>query len=260
MRGKASVSIQFGIINVPVQVCTATKKGEGDVKLERVSSKTKTKFSQQYVDTEDNVLGTDTDAVYGVLNKGGFVEIPQSSIDAIEDATKVRVLRIERFVDGYAVDTQLYRGFDYLQPQAGAERAFALLAQALRNTNTVAITKWTPRSRQTPCIIRATGKALILQEIYFANEVVAPDAKVTGAATAFVDPDELELAKQLINAKLATEFDHASLVDDKAALRRELLEKALQGEAIARPVETPVEQPPASSLMDELRASLESPE
>jgi DNA end-binding protein Ku len=257
MRATGSATIQFGLVSIPVQVCTATVKGAEDVKFERVSDKTMRKFKQVYVDDDGHVLGKGATAVYGVFAAPDkFVPVPGETIQAIDEQFKIKTLAIDSFVDAYQVEPHLYRGFDYLQPQKGAEYAFGLFAAALKATNAVAVTKWTPRSRVTTYVIRATDDALILQELYYASEIRKPDAKVSGPIGRTVRPDELELAKQIINAQMRPEFEHDKIVDDKAEARRKLIDEALKGVKIGPPAAEKAVERPVSDLAELLKRSV----
>jgi Ku protein len=262
MRSNGSVTLTLGPIVCPAQVCVGTQKGDHDVTFDRVSSITKRKFKRKEIDDEGNVLGEAKDGVeckaeYGVLNDNGFTKIDEDEIGAIEEAGKVDVLKLQAY-DAHQIPVELYRGFDYLQPQKGAEDTFALIYRTLRETGAVGVCMHTPRTKQRILVVRPLPErqALIASELYFADEVRQPDEQVTGPVQRPIDEDLLSLAKELVNRTMQSEFIHGMYEDSTIEKRRKLIADALKGQPIAA-IEAPKPpEHPAAGLMDSLKQEL----
>ena len=118
----------------------------------------------------------------------------------------------------------------YLLPQEGAEKPYRLLVKALDETGRVAIAKVVIRNKQHLAAVRPTGDTLVLETMYYADEVRQPEE----APRPQVRPAEVEMAKTLIE-NLAAKFDPEKYHDRYRNELLELLEKKAEGEPLPEP-------------------------
>ena len=108
--------------------------------------------------------------------------------------------------------------------------------------------------RESLCLVRAKGDALVLETMFLAEDVYS-QAEIEEAVEATeVKKTELALAQQLIDG-LAGSFDPAALTSGYRHDLRALLEAKLRGEEIAVP-EPVAEIAPVIDLMEALKASV----
>src|SRR4029453_13349940 len=86
----------------------------------------------------------------------------------------------------------------YLQPAKGADRSYALLREAIRDSSKLGIAKIILRDAQHLAAVEAIGDALVLTMMRFADELAdLEDFRFPKAEG--IRPPELKMAKQLID-------------------------------------------------------------
>jgi DNA end-binding protein Ku len=103
-------------------------------------------------------------------------------------------------------------------------------------------------------LLRPLGNLLAMSVLNLENEVAKPTAFEDQVPSSQPSPEELELAKRLIRASTAQEFDFAAYKDAYTEKLTKLIEAKVAGEEIVAPAVH--EQPQIINLMDALRASL----
>lgn len=250
-------SITFGLVYVPVELYAATQEHRTHFhqlqkgSRQRVRYKRVAEGSGEEVDYGNIVKGVD-------LGKGRHVVVSEEEIEAIAPA-KTRTIDIEDFVDLSAIDPVVWNKTYFLGPsgEAQAERPYALLREAMASMGKVAIGRFVMRSRQYLVTIRPFADALVLETMYFADEVRGLDVLKHRPGAAHVSPKELEMAEKLI-ASLSTEWNHDKYHDTYQERLMELVEKKSRGEPIATTEEEPAGAQ-VIDIMEALKRSLATP-
>jgi len=189
------------------------------------------------------------------FEKGRFVVMTDEDFKAaaVEQSKTIDILD---FVQQDEIDPRYFETPYYLVPAKGGEKPYALLREAIRQTNSVGIGKIIIRQTQHLVGIKVVGEALVLEIMRFANELVDindfnfPSAEV-------VRPQELQMAEQLVS-NLAEQFDPAKYTDDYRANLMRIIKAKMKGKKPE--LEGPQEETPDSGVLDlmsRLRASLE---
>ncbi len=137
---------------------------------------------------------------------------------------------------------------------AGQRRPYRLLAEAMAEGGVAALGRFVRSGRESLCLVRARGDALLLETLFLAEDVYSQAEIDEAMDETKVKPAELDLARQVIDG-LAGRFDAASLQSEYRRDLRALLEAKLRGEEIAEPEPVPTPAP-AVDLMEALQASL----
>ena len=118
----------------------------------------------------------------------------------------------------------------------------------------VAIARMVLRTKQYLVALRAVGDAIVLETLYYHDEVIEPDELEGIPHDVEVSDRELKIARQLIES-LATEFEPERYRDEYRERVLELIEKKAEGQEI---VLQPQTEEPAQvvDLMAALEASL----
>jgi DNA end-binding protein Ku len=189
------------------------------------------------------------------------------SRDELEEMApkKTKAIQIEDFVDLDEIDPIYFDRPYYLGPQPGAERAYALLVQAMGEQRKVAIARFVMRNKETLAAIRATGEVLTLATMRFADEVVPAEQLdgVLGEATE-VEPQkkEIDMAKALIDS-LATDFDPSGYKDEYRDELLALIERKARGEdvvAVEGEAPKPTKAPDLMAALEESLAAVKGEE
>ncbi|HEX2496578.1 MAG TPA: Ku protein [Gaiellaceae bacterium] len=215
MRAIWSGSISFGLVSVPVRMFTATESKElrfhfvdrrdlSPVGYEKVSKET-----GEPVPREEIVRAFE-------IEKGQYVPLEDEDLDRL-DVELTHSIDICDFVDLAEIDPIYFRKAYYLLPQDGAEKPYRLLVEALDETGKVGIAKVVIRNKQHLAALRSHDGRLILETMYYADEVRQPEA-VDGKVK--LQKAEVEMAKSLVE-NLSEPFE-AEKYDD--SYRKELLE------------------------------------
>ena len=197
-----SGTISFGLVNVPVKLHTATEEKDvhfnqfaeksGDrIKNKRVSEKT-----GKEVDFKDIVKGYE-------VSKGKFVIVTPEELESVDPGPR-KTIEIEDFVALEEIDPIYFVKTYYLAPdgEAGA-RAYALLREAMKKSDRVAIGRFVMRTKQYLVALRPLDKVLTLSTLYFSDEVRDwKDFDIPGALK--LKPRETEIAMSLIDSLTST--------------------------------------------------------
>jgi len=249
-----SGSISFGLLNVPVKLYSAVSKQtvrfrelrEGD--SSRVKHKRVAESDGKEVPYEKIVKGYEyAPDQYVVLSRDELSELePQRS----------RAIEIQDFVDLDDIDPIYFEQPYYLGPDKGAERAYALLVQAMKDARKVAIARFVLRNKEHLAAIRTMDDVLTLTTMRFHDEVSSPE-DVDGEVFEEAKPKkpekrELDMAKQLIES-LTSDFDPDKYRDEYREELLDLLERKAEGKEV---VSAPSEEPKPTKAPD-LMAALE---
>jgi len=242
-----SGTISFGLVSVPVRMYTATSSQElrfhfldrrdmSPIGYDKVNKET-----GESVEPENIIRGFEVD-------KGRFVEVTEEDIDRL-DVELTHAIDICDFVSIDEIDPLYFRKGYYLLPQDGAERPYRLLVKALDETGRVAIAKVVIRNKQHLACVRPVADTLVLETMYYADEVRQPEA----APTPQVRAAEVEMAKTLIE-NLAAKWDPERYHDRYRNELLDLLQKKAEGEPLPEPAEE--EGGEVVDLMEALRQSV----
>jgi DNA end-binding protein Ku len=257
-----SGSISFGLLNVPVKLYSAVSKQtvsfrelrEGDGS--RIKHKRVAEEDGKEVPYEKIVKGYE-------ISPDQYVVITRDELEEI-DPKKTRAVEIKDFVDLDEIDPIYFEHPYYLGPDKGAEKAYALLAKAMRDERKVAIARFVLRNKEHLAAIRPMDDVLTLTTMRFADEVVSPDQLdgVEPANGGKLEKRELEMAKELI-ASLSSDFDAEQYHDEYREELLALIERKAQGKAIvAQPSEErkPTKAPDLMAALEESLASVRGEE
>ncbi len=168
-----SGSIGFGLVNVPVGLFSATEdktvhfnqfeKGTDD----RVRNKRVNEDTGKEVKYSDIVKGYD-------LGDGRHVLVTPDELEEVEPG-KSSTIEITDFVDAADIDPVYYRKSYYLAPSSDdAARPYGLLLQAMEKAGRIGIATLVMRNKQYLAAIRPNGRVLVLETMYFGDEVRDP--------------------------------------------------------------------------------------
>jgi DNA end-binding protein Ku len=193
MRPIWSGTISFGLVSVPVRMYSATESKElrfhfldrrdlSPIGYEKVS-----KDSGKSVPPDEIVRGFE-------IEKGRYVPLEDEDIDRL-DIELTHSIDILDFVDLDEIDPIYFRKAYYLLPQDGAEKPYRLLVRALDETGKVGIAKVVIRNKQHLAALRPYDGRLVLETMYYADEIRQPEA-VDGNAR--LQKAEVEMARTLV--------------------------------------------------------------
>ena len=184
--------------------------------------------------------------------KGQYVLFSEEELKALEEKA-TQAIEISEFLPSTTIDPIYFSKSYYLAPDKGGDRAYALLTKALEETGRWALARYSARGKGYLVVVRPLGKGMVMQQLYYANEVRTIDEIDLGEA--IVKDNELKMAVQLAEMGAADEFHPENYRDEVADRIRALIQKKVDGEEITA---SDVEEPRAQviDLMEALKASL----
>jgi DNA end-binding protein Ku len=253
MRAIWKGAVSFGLVSIGVKLYSATEEKDirfhqvhredgGRVKYKRVCS-----IDGEEVSYDDIAKGYDLGGgEMVILTDDDFADLPLASNRAID---------VHQFVPADQVDPILYNKAYYLEPEEVAAKPYALLRDALVESDRVAIVKVALRQREQLATLRVRDGVLVL------NTMLWPD-EVRAAKFGFLDEgisvrrQELEMAASLIDS-MAGDFNPEEFTDEYRAALQKVIDAKVSGQEVVAPPE--VEEVPtgAIDLMAALRASVE---
>jgi DNA end-binding protein Ku len=242
-------TISFGLVSIPVRMFTATESKELKFHflhkddLVPIGYDKVRKDTGEHVDPDEIVRGFE-------IEKGQYVPITDDDLDRL-DVELTRSIDICDFVDLEEIDPIYFRKGYYLLPQDGAEKPYKLLVQALEETGKVAIAKVVIRKKQHLACVRTYEGALLLETMYFDDEVRKPESLDGDVKAPKLQTAELDMARSLVE-NLSEPFD-PSKYDD--TYRKELLDLI---KAKARGMDLPEPQKEEAEVVDLMEALRES--
>src|SRR5512142_904225 len=139
-------SISFGLVNIPVELHTAVRDNRPRFHLLHARDRAPIKY-QRVCQREGKEVPWD-DVVKGYeYTKVRFVVLTREDFQAAA-VEKSRSIDIIDFVKSEEIDDRYFETSYYLVPPKGAERAYALLREALRDADRVRICKMILRESQ----------------------------------------------------------------------------------------------------------------
>ena len=248
-----SGSISFGLVNVPVRLITA--QSPKDVRFNQLHDSDGGRIQQKRVCSVDGEEVGYEHIVQGYeVGSGQYVIVKPEELAAL-DPTATHTIDLEEFVDLDEIDPIYFERSYYLVPDKRAEKPYALLVEAMRNTGKVGLGRFVMRTKQYLAALRPKGDALVLSTMLYADEVLPADS-VEGLPGDDIELSdrELKMAEQLVST-LTTEFDLSKYRDDYRDQVLAMIDTKAQGlEVVAPPV--PEAPTPVVDLMAALEASL----
>ena len=179
MRAMWSGAVSFGLVSVPVKAYAATSNHDirfhqvhsadgGRIKYKRTCS-----LDGQEVEYADIVKGYETE-------DGELITLTEEDLDSLPTATGHEIDVVE-FVPADQIDPLLFDKSYYLEPDAKAAKPYALLREALVQTDRMAVVKVALRQRETMALLRVRDKAIVLQTMLWPDEVREPDFEILDA-------------------------------------------------------------------------------
>jgi DNA end-binding protein Ku len=264
-RAIAGATISFGLVSIPVKLYSATQPSAG-VSFNMLHAKCGTRLKQQYICPHDSEIVPREDAIKGYeFAKDQYVTFTPDELKALEEKA-TQTIEISEFIPLSAIDPVFFDRPYYLGPEKGGDKAYTLLAEAMRETGRAALARYAARGKQYLVMLRPyragadkaggpVGGGIVMQQLLYADEV-RPFSDVPLPDThAGVREPELKLARQLIDQIASETFDPTQYTDDVRKRIQDDIQRKVEGQDIAA-APPPSEPARIIDLMEALKASL----
>ena len=250
--GTAMVS--FGMVSIPVKLY-ATAETSSQIHFNTLHKTCGSRLKQQYICPQEDVVVPREDMVKGYeFAKDQYVRFTDEEIKALQEKA-TQTIEIAEFVPAAEVDPIFFDTAYFLGPDKGGDKAYSLLAEAMRRTGRAALARYTARGKQYLVLVRPHERGLLMQQLHYADEVRSMTDVPLGSTE--VKDAELDLAVKLVEQIASDSFQPERYEDAVRKRTLEQIQKKVQGQEItAAPEEAPKAQ--VIDLMQALKASLAS--
>jgi DNA end-binding protein Ku len=247
MRAIWKGAVSFGLVSVPVKLYSATESH--DISFRQVHAQDGGRIKYQRVCSIDGEEVPYSDIAKGYETDDGEMVILDDDDLAQLPANSSREISVEKFVPSDQIDPMMLEKSYYLEPEKSGLKPYALLRDALKESDRMAVVTVSLRTRMTPAVLRVRDDVLVLQTMMWPDEIRNPDfGSLHDVEPA--KPQELKMAQLLLDT-LAGDYDPNEFEDDYAAAVHELVEAKLQGGEVKRTKEA---APSAGEVVDLLAA------
>ena len=252
-RSIASLTLSFGLVNVPVKLYSATESSSS-VRF-NLLSKDGSRLKQQYVSEKDGHVVERAEMIKGYeFEKDHFVTFAPEELKALDEAAS-HVIDIVSFVPEKSVDPIFFDKAYFLAPDKRGAKPYRLLMAAMRESGRCALARWSWKAKQYVVQVRVAEDGLVLQQLLYAEEVRSQ--KELGIEQVDVSEPELKLALQLIDQIAQDAYDPGQFQDEEKKRVLKAIDAKIAGQEIvasSRGEEAVTGQ--VIDLMEALRASL----
>jgi DNA end-binding protein Ku len=257
MRAMWSGAVSFGLVSVPVKLYSATTNH--DVRFHQVHATDGGRIKYKRVCTVDGEEVEYADIVKGYeTDDGELITLTDEDLDSLPMAAGHEIDVIE-FVPSDQIDPMLFEKSYYLEPEAKAAKPYALLREALVQTDRMAVVRFALRQRESIAVLRVRDKVIVLQTMLWPDEIREPDFDILDADVE-LRPQEQTMAASLVES-LGADFDPSQFHDDYRDAVEEMIErKRTTGESRPTPVATaPADEADSmTDLLSALQASVDA--
>ncbi|PSH03497.1 MAG: Ku protein [Acidobacteria bacterium] len=241
--------LQFGLVSLPIRLYSAAR-GES-VSFNLLHAPDHSRIRQViYCQAEDKPVPRNELVKGYEYEKDHYVVIDDEDIQKAAPKT-AKVMEIQEFVKADQVDPLFLESSYYVAPEEGGEKPYALLFEALRQSQFYAVAKVSMHNREHVVILRPASKGLLLHTMYYVDEIRRGEEFRTDVS--LVKERELELAKTLISS-LAEDFQPEKYHDTYRENLREMIDAKVSGRKIVEP--PPPKIAPVIDIMEALKQSI----
>jgi DNA end-binding protein Ku len=249
MRAMWKGAVSFGLVNVPVKMFTATSSH--DISFHQVHRKDGGRIKYKRV---CDVCGEEVG--YDEIAKG--YESPEGQLVILTDedlaelpVSGSREIEVERFVPAEQIDPMLLEKSYYLEPEKTGVKPYALLREALRASDRMALVHVAIRQRSTLAVLRVRDDVIVLQTMLWPDEIRVADFDNLGNAED-LRPQEVAMASSLVDS-MTGDFDPEEFEDDYREAVERLVEAKLAGGDV-RDVPVPAREDTGGQVVDLMAA------
>jgi DNA end-binding protein Ku len=249
-----SGSLSFGLVNVPVQLTTATR--DLDLHFRQLHRKDGAPIEQRRYCSQDEAEVDWEEVGRGFeLDDGEQVVLTDEELASVQPE-KTRTIDVQAFVDVEDVDPIYFDNTWFLVPAGdsqGTRRAYRLLVEVMESTERAALGRFVMRTKEYLVLVRPRAGLLSLTTMRFHDEVRPSDGIAPGGRKPA--KDKIEQAVAVIES-LGTDWDPERYTDCYRERLKRVVNEKKKGKKIKAPSE-PKEPKPAPDLMEALQATLE---
>jgi len=242
-------AISFGLVSIPVKLVSATESHSISFRQIHMEDGGRIRY-RKFCEVEDREVSQAEIGRGYEDSDGAVVPITDEDLARLPIPT-ARTIEIVAFVPADRIDPlQMDSAYYLAAGGTPAAKPYALLREALKRSNKVAIAKYALRGRERLGMLRVVEEAIAMHGLLWPDEVRSPEGVAPDAGSVTIRDKELDLADALMDT--LGEVDLNDLHDEYREALEQVIAAKVAGEA---PPEAPA--PATDGKVLDLMAALE---
>ncbi len=244
-------TLNFGMVVMPVKIFNSTNAArKKETAMVNLHASCGSRLQQPKWCPKDETFVKPEEIIKGYeIGKEVYLQLSEQELSTLP-LPSTAAIQVEQFITSGFEDPRWIKNNYFLIPDKVGNRAFVLFLKAmeLEGVSGIAKVAFRANSRETLCLIRPSGGLLVLQSLFWAEELKdTEEFKVTGE----VSEKELNMASTLVRS-MTEDLDMTKYQDDYTIAFKQLIEAKIAGEEIA----APIVQEASFNILDALEKSL----
>lgn len=242
-------AISFGLVHIPVALHTATQ--DNDIHFNQLCKEDGSRVKYKKVCANCGKEVGATDIIKGFeFAPGQYVTMTDADFEKAK-TPKDRTIQILHFADLHSIRPIFFDKTYHAIPEAGGDKAYELLRQAMIDEGKVAIAKTVMGQTEKLLALIPTQAGILIETLFYYDEIKAMPKEPLHPQ---LSDAELGMAKTLINS-MVKEFEPQLYHDEYQSRLRQIIEAKINGqEIVAAPAENNTN---IIDIMDALQRSIE---
>jgi DNA end-binding protein Ku len=253
-------SISFGLVNIPIEVFSATQKEEFTSFNQLCDKGHKIKYKKWCPIEEREVQWSEIKKGYEI-SKDTYVVLEKEDLEGIKLKTN-NTIEVKEFIELEEFDPIFIEKNYYVGPELGkkkaaaiSSKAYSLFVKILNETNKVAIGKVVLREKEHVIALRAYQRGLVMHQLKYLDEIRPMDEIGDLGNLQQVESKELSLGKTLVENLTTEKFDLGQYSDSYAKELEKLIQAKSEGQKVT--IKEQEEEPKETTdILEALKASL----
>jgi DNA end-binding protein Ku len=253
-------SISFGLVNIPIEVFSATQKDEYTSFNQLCDKGHRIKYKKWCPVEEREIQWSEIKKGYET-SKDTYVVLEKDDLERVKLKT-TNTIEVKEFIESEEFDPIFIEKNYYVGPELGkkktagiSSKAYSLFVKILNEANKIAIGKVVLREKEHVVALRAYQRGLVMHQLKYLDEIRPMDEIGDLGNLQQVDPKELSLGKTLVENLTTEKFDLGQYSDSYAKELEKLIEAKSKGQTIKEQEEEPEEEK-TTDILEALKASL----
>jgi DNA end-binding protein Ku len=247
--------LKLSLVSVPVKAYTATSSG-GEIRLNQLHAECNSRINYKKVCPIHGEVPNDEIVSGYEYSKDQYVIIDPDELEKLRTEDD-KAVKIDVFIEPKDLDAIYFNGKNYYLVPEGpvGQKAYSVIYQGMVESGRIGVAQVVMHGKEQVGLVRPVEGILVMTMLSYDHQVTKPAAFTEEVTHSQPSPDELKLAKALIESASTDKFDMSRYQDKYTENLSKLIEAKVSGqELVAPPVQ---EQAQVINLMDALRQSVE---
>lgn len=246
--------VRLALVTFPVRLYAAVS-ASGKVHLNMIHQPTGRRIRYQKVAEGDGEVPAEEIARGYEVGKGRYVMLDDEELESLRLDSR-HTIDLVQFCAADDIDAIYYDRPYFLTPDGDlAEQAFCVIRDALRAARKVALGQVVLSGKEKLVTLKPCGNGMLLETLRYAEELREAEGYFEDISVERGDPDQVAMAKQLIESRTKP-FEPERFHDRYQQALRDLIAAKADGEEVSEPETGTTSSGNVVNLMDALKASL----